>query len=142
MNNQILYIPLLLKESFFWQGRMILAHLCDEPKGLKTGMCMVCRFMSRFPFLYCMVVSCFSPGKEGLIYFLLLSLLFWRVKFWCFSQSFIYHCMIFFIYWRLDWIINFNIYDLYSHCCISPLPLQMHSQLDWMMGMLLSLLSE
>lgn len=27
--------------SNHWQGRMILAHLCDEPKGLKTGMCMV-----------------------------------------------------------------------------------------------------
>ncbi|RYR79219.1 hypothetical protein Ahy_A01g004045 isoform B [Arachis hypogaea] len=25
----------------FLVGRMILAHLCDEPKGLKTGMCMV-----------------------------------------------------------------------------------------------------
>ncbi|RVX06175.1 Choline/ethanolaminephosphotransferase 1 [Vitis vinifera] len=24
----------------FLVGRMILAHLCDEPKGLKTGMCM------------------------------------------------------------------------------------------------------
>jgi len=25
----------------FLVGRMILAHLCDEPKGLKTNMCMV-----------------------------------------------------------------------------------------------------
>ena len=23
------------------QGRLILAHLCEEPKGLKTGMCTV-----------------------------------------------------------------------------------------------------
>ncbi|EMS56410.1 putative CDP-alcohol phosphatidyltransferase class-I family protein 3 [Triticum urartu] len=28
-------------------GRMILAHLCDEPKGLKTGMCMA---LAYFPF--------------------------------------------------------------------------------------------
>ena len=27
------------------QGRMILAHLCDEPKGLKTGMCMALVFL-------------------------------------------------------------------------------------------------
>lgn len=26
---------------FVWQGRMILSHLCDEPKGLKTSMCVV-----------------------------------------------------------------------------------------------------
>ncbi|WRX15453.1 hypothetical protein QQP08_007940 [Theobroma cacao] len=26
----------------FLVGRMILAHLCDEPKGLKTNMCMAC----------------------------------------------------------------------------------------------------
>ncbi|GJN29359.1 hypothetical protein PR202_gb17581 [Eleusine coracana subsp. coracana] len=27
------------------QGRMILAHLCDEPKGLKTAMCMSLVFL-------------------------------------------------------------------------------------------------
>jgi ethanolaminephosphotransferase len=31
----------------FLVGRMILAHLCDEPKGLKTGMCMS---LAYFPF--------------------------------------------------------------------------------------------
>ncbi|CAN6247442.1 unnamed protein product [Urochloa humidicola] len=31
----------------FLVGRMILAHLCDEPKGLKTGMCMA---LAYFPF--------------------------------------------------------------------------------------------
>ncbi|BBH08603.1 aminoalcoholphosphotransferase 1 [Prunus dulcis] len=31
----------------FW-GRLILAHLCDEPKGLKTGMCMVFTVVSPF----------------------------------------------------------------------------------------------
>lgn len=30
-----------LKHFVIFQGRMILAHLCDEPKGLKTNMCMV-----------------------------------------------------------------------------------------------------
>ena len=34
--------------SLCCQGRMILAHLCDEPKGLKTGMCMVFH-LSIFP---------------------------------------------------------------------------------------------
>ncbi|XP_064999359.1 choline/ethanolaminephosphotransferase 1-like isoform X1 [Musa acuminata AAA Group] len=29
----------------FLVGRMILAHLCDEPKGLKTGMCMSLLFL-------------------------------------------------------------------------------------------------
>ncbi|XP_038875283.1 choline/ethanolaminephosphotransferase 1-like isoform X2 [Benincasa hispida] len=29
----------------FLVGRMILAHLCDEPKGLKTGMCMSLMFL-------------------------------------------------------------------------------------------------
>ena len=32
--------------SFLSKGRLILAHLCDEPKGLKTGMCMVRSFHS------------------------------------------------------------------------------------------------
>lgn len=27
--------------GLWFQGRVILAHLCDEPKGLKTNMCMV-----------------------------------------------------------------------------------------------------
>lgn len=27
--------------SFYLQGRLILAHLCEEPKGLKTGMSVV-----------------------------------------------------------------------------------------------------
>jgi len=31
----------------FLVGRLILAHLCDEPKGLKTGMCMS---LAYFPF--------------------------------------------------------------------------------------------
>lgn len=26
---------------FYLQGRLILAHLCEEPKGLKTGMSVV-----------------------------------------------------------------------------------------------------
>ncbi|XP_028053812.1 choline/ethanolaminephosphotransferase 1-like isoform X4 [Camellia sinensis] len=30
----------------FLVGRMILSHLCDEPKGLKTSMCMVCCIFS------------------------------------------------------------------------------------------------
>lgn len=28
-------------EQLYLQGRMILAHLCDEPKGLKTNMALV-----------------------------------------------------------------------------------------------------
>lgn len=38
-----------------WQGRMILAHLCDEPKGLKTGMCMVLSLLNSYCeiFLFC-----------------------------------------------------------------------------------------
>lgn len=35
------YIMISYEGSLILQGRMILAHLCDEPKGLKTGMCMV-----------------------------------------------------------------------------------------------------
>ena len=30
-----------LTKLIVFQGRMILAHICDEPKGLKTSMCMV-----------------------------------------------------------------------------------------------------
>ncbi|KAL5078415.1 hypothetical protein RYX36_017399 [Vicia faba] len=30
----------LSEESLILQGRMILAHFCEEPKGLKTGMCL------------------------------------------------------------------------------------------------------
>jgi hypothetical protein len=37
------------------QGRMILAHLCDEPKGLKTGMCMVCLLPVLALFLLCCI---------------------------------------------------------------------------------------
>jgi hypothetical protein len=44
------------------QGRMILAHLCDEPKGLKTGMCMVCPY-SIVP---CLVSICTSRVHESL----------------------------------------------------------------------------
>ncbi|KAK1284574.1 hypothetical protein QJS10_CPB21g00471 [Acorus calamus] len=32
-------------------GRMILAHLCDEPKGLKTGMCLFSLCPLYFPFI-------------------------------------------------------------------------------------------
>lgn len=31
-----------ISQMVYWfQGRIILAHICDEPKGLKTNMCMV-----------------------------------------------------------------------------------------------------
>lgn len=40
--HALLYFPLCVSEErFILQGRMILSHLCDEPKGLKTSMCMV-----------------------------------------------------------------------------------------------------
>ena len=38
---QLTCIAPFLRGSFIWQGRMILSHLCDEPKGLKTNMCLV-----------------------------------------------------------------------------------------------------
>lgn len=43
--QSIIFIICLLMKCLFSQGRMILAHLCDEPKGLKTNMCMVCRII-------------------------------------------------------------------------------------------------
>ncbi|KAM1305880.1 hypothetical protein PS2_008379 [Malus domestica] len=41
VDNQIVFSTIVVeRKALFWQGRLILAHLCDEPKGLKTGMCM------------------------------------------------------------------------------------------------------
>ncbi|KAK5833298.1 hypothetical protein PVK06_017120 [Gossypium arboreum] len=52
----------------FLVGRMILAHLCDEPKGLKTNMCMACRHSYSCQFTY--KISKFGL-KRGKCYFLM-----------------------------------------------------------------------
>lgn len=45
LQQSVIFFICLLMKCLFSQGRMILAHLCDEPKGLKTNMCMVCRII-------------------------------------------------------------------------------------------------
>ncbi|XP_019454554.1 PREDICTED: uncharacterized protein LOC109355790 [Lupinus angustifolius] len=52
-------------------GRMILAHLCDEPKGLKTGMCMVFSFsiFGYFPPCKSINKECNDMGQNIVIHF-------------------------------------------------------------------------
>ncbi|PPD72276.1 hypothetical protein GOBAR_DD30819 [Gossypium barbadense] len=45
----------------FLVGRMILAHLCDEPKGLKTNMCMMAKDRIENPLMN-------PPVSESLLY--------------------------------------------------------------------------
>nr|XP_048319121.1 choline/ethanolaminephosphotransferase 1 isoform X2 [Ziziphus jujuba var. spinosa] len=51
----------------FLVGRMILAHLCDEPKGLKTGMCMSLLYL---PFAIANALT--ATLNDGYVVFLLL----------------------------------------------------------------------
>jgi len=56
----------------YQQGRMILAHLCDEHKGLKTGMCMVYTFI-RTNDIMLLEFCIFKSHSTGLCYLLFFS---------------------------------------------------------------------
>lgn len=116
------------------QGRMILAHLCDEPKGLKTSMCMVCQSFylthasnlasivcKHFYFLDSIFHSCISVIP------LVLCVYCW--------DSLVGRYPI------IQWLFIFyvSLHDIYifgcSPCCFCLLLLPMFSPPDWMMGM-------
>lgn len=52
---------------------MILAHLCDEPKGLKTGMCMVLAWKAQSFFVLFYTVLIYDLTKK-IVFILLQSL--------------------------------------------------------------------
>ena len=102
------------RRCIFLQGRMILAHLCDEPKGLKTGMCMVCIIMNIDEFQSYLVTSiCCVRYISASLKFL--------------SKQLIFHFLT-------------TMTILCSPFWSSHLPLQMHSLQNCSMGRLLLLL--
>jgi hypothetical protein len=48
---------------------MILAHLCDEPKGLKTGMCMVLAWKAQSFFVLFYTVLIYDLTKKSYLSF-------------------------------------------------------------------------
>lgn len=65
-DSQIMLTALYFKKlrclllNIVLQGRMILAHLCDEPKGLKTHMCMVQTHFSYIAVLHWVLIMIWS----------------------------------------------------------------------------------